>query len=36
MSKEITAKELNTEHFIEEKVKQIQQVVEDGMAINAL
>ncbi|NQT68580.1 MAG: ExsB family transcriptional regulator [Desulfobacteraceae bacterium] len=36
MIKEITAQELNTENFIDEKVKQIQQVVKDGMAINAL
>ncbi|MDH4206131.1 MAG: asparagine synthase-related protein [Desulfobacteraceae bacterium] len=36
MIKEITAKELNPEHFINEKVKEIQQVVGNGMAINAL
>jgi GMP synthase (glutamine-hydrolysing) len=36
MIKEITAKALNTEHFINEKVKEIQQVVGNGMAINAL
>jgi GMP synthase (glutamine-hydrolysing) len=36
MIKEITAKELNLEHFINGKVKEIQQVVGNGMAINAL
>lgn len=36
MIKEITAKELNPEHFINGKVKEIQQVVGNGMAINAL
>ena len=36
MIKEITAKELNTENFIDEKVKEIQEIVMDGMAINAL
>lgn len=36
MIKEITAKELNTESFIDEKVKEIQHVVGEGMAINAL
>ena len=36
MIKEITAKALNTEHFINEKVKEIQQVAGNGMAINAL
>ncbi|MDH3957364.1 MAG: asparagine synthase-related protein, partial [Desulfobacteraceae bacterium] len=36
MIKEIVAKELNTENFIDGKVKEIQQVVGDGMAINAL
>jgi len=36
MIKEIAAQELNTENFIDEKVKEIQQVVGDGMAINAL
>lgn len=36
MIKEITANELNTENFIDEKIKEIQQVVGDGMAINAL
>ncbi len=36
MIEEITAQELNTEHFINEKVKQITDVVGDGTAINAL
>ena len=36
MIEEITAQELNTENFIDEKVKEIQQIVGDGMAINAL
>jgi len=36
MIKEITAKELNTERFINEKVKEIKDAVGDGMAINAL
>src|SRR5512136_2259335 len=36
MIKEITAQELNTEHFINEKVDEIRRVVGDGMAINAL
>ena len=36
MIKEITAQELNTEHFINEKVKEIKGAVGDGMAINAL
>jgi GMP synthase (glutamine-hydrolysing) len=36
MIKEITAKKLNTEHFINEKVKGIKGAVGDGMAINAL
>jgi len=36
MIKEITAQELNAEKFINEKVKEIQKVVRDGMAINAL
>ncbi len=36
MVKEITAQELNIENFIDEKVKEIQQVVRDGVAINAL
>ena len=36
MVKEITAQDLNTENFISEKVEDIQSVVKDGMAINAL
>jgi GMP synthase (glutamine-hydrolysing) len=36
MIKEITAKELNTESFINERVKEIKDVVGEGMAINAL
>jgi len=36
MIKEITAKELNTERFINTKIKEIEDAVEDGMAINAL
>jgi len=36
MTKEITAKELNTEQFINEKVNMIKSVVGDGIAINAL
>jgi len=36
MIKEITAQKLNTEKFINEKVKEIRNVVGDGMAINAL
>jgi GMP synthase (glutamine-hydrolysing) len=36
MIKEITAQELNPEHFINEKIKNIQDIVGDGMAINAL
>jgi GMP synthase (glutamine-hydrolysing) len=36
MTKEITAQELNTENFINDKVKEIQHMVGDGMAINAL
>jgi len=36
MIKEITVKELNPEHFINEKVKEIRQVVGNGIAINAL
>ena len=36
MIKEITAQELNPEHFINEKIKDIQETVGDGMAINAL
>jgi len=36
MIKEITAKELNTERFINTKIKEIEDAVGDGMAINAL
>jgi GMP synthase (glutamine-hydrolysing) len=36
MIKEITAQKINTEHFVEEKVKEIRDVVGDGTAINAL
>jgi len=36
MTKEITAQELNTDLFINEKVKDIRAAVGDGMAINAL
>ena len=36
MIQEITAQELDTENYIDEKVKQIQEVVKDKMAINAL
>jgi GMP synthase (glutamine-hydrolysing) len=36
MAKEITAQDLNTERFISEKVKEIKDTVDDGMAINAL
>lgn len=36
MKKEITAQELNTEAFIQEKVKDIRDAVGAGMAINAL
>ncbi len=36
MIKEITAKELNTESFINERVKEIKDAVGEGMAINAL
>ena len=36
MIKEIIVQELNTEHFINEKVKEIKDTVGDGMAINAL
>jgi GMP synthase (glutamine-hydrolysing) len=36
MTKEITAQELNTDNFINEKVKEIREAVGDGMAINAL
>ena len=36
MTKEITAQELNTDRFIDEKVKEIRGAVGEGMAINAL
>ena len=36
MTKEISAQELNTDNFINEKVKEIREAVGDGMAINAL
>lgn len=36
MIKEITANKLNTKAFVNEKVKEIQETVGDGMAINAL
>jgi GMP synthase (glutamine-hydrolysing) len=36
MTKEIAVSELNTEDFIHEKVAEIQRVVGDGIAINAL
>jgi GMP synthase (glutamine-hydrolysing) len=36
MTKEITAQELNTDRFINEKVKEIRDAVGGGMAINAL
>jgi GMP synthase (glutamine-hydrolysing) len=36
MIKEITAKELNTSKFIDEKVKEIKDTVGNGIAINAL
>jgi len=36
MNKEITASELNTEQFINEKVNMIRSTVGDGIAINAL
>jgi len=36
MIEEITAQEINCEQFIKEKVKEIQDVVGDGRAINAL
>lgn len=36
MIKEITAKQLNTKRFIEEKVQDIRDAVGDGLAINAL
>ena len=36
MAKEIVAQELNTKNFIQEKIEEIQRIVKDGMAINAL
>ncbi len=36
MIKEVTAQELNTDRFINEKIKEIKGAVGDGMAINAL
>ena len=36
MTKEITAQELNTDRFINDKVKEIRGAVGDGIAINAL
>jgi GMP synthase (glutamine-hydrolysing) len=36
MIKEITARELKTDQFIDEKIREIKGIVEDGMAINAL
>jgi len=36
MTKEITAQELNTEQFIEEKIEEIRSAVGSGTAINAL
>ncbi|MBN1308491.1 MAG: hypothetical protein JXA18_11270, partial [Chitinispirillaceae bacterium] len=36
MIREITAQELNPEHFIKEKVEEIQRTVKKGRAINAL
>jgi GMP synthase (glutamine-hydrolysing) len=36
MTKEITAQELKTDRFINEKVKEIRGAIGDGMAINAL
>src|SRR5512136_3254641 len=36
MIREITAQELDSEKFIQEKVHELQRVVGDGMAINAL
>ena len=36
MTKEITAKRLNTKIFINTKVEEIRSIVGDGMAINAL
>ena len=36
MTEEIAAQELNTDHFIAEKVEEIRAAVGDGIAINAL
>jgi GMP synthase (glutamine-hydrolysing) len=36
MIKEITAQELNTERFVNEKIREIKDALGDGMAINAL
>ena len=36
MTKEITASELKTEQFINEKVNMIRSILGDGIAINAL
>lgn len=36
MTKEITVQELNTDRFIDEKIKEIRGAVGDGLAINAL
>lgn len=36
MAEEITAKALNTDHFISEKIKEISEMVGNGVAINAL
>ncbi len=36
MIKEITARELNIDGFINEKIREIREIVGDGMAINAL
>jgi GMP synthase (glutamine-hydrolysing) len=36
MIKEITARELKTDQFIDEKIREIKGIVGDGMAINAL
>ena len=36
MIEEITARELNPERFVIEKVREIKEAVGDGMAINAL
>jgi GMP synthase (glutamine-hydrolysing) len=36
MIKEITARELNIDSFIDDKIKEIKEIVGDGTAINAL